>query len=553
MRLVDIKNKLLNLLDQIESEVVEFKQAKNGFGDNDLGMYFSALSNEANLHQKSSAWLVFGVKDDRTVVGTQYKNTATSLQAVKKMIANHTNNNISFKNIHEVDYQGRRVILFEIPPALKGIPTAWKEHFYARQGESLVGLDLHKIEQIRLQNQVYDWSAGIVENADINDLSMEAIAFARQKFSEKYPHLQQEMVHWDTVTFLNKAKLTIKGRITRTAILLLGLPESAVLLNPATPTMTWILKDRDGVERDYQHFGTPLLLNIDKLAAKIRNLKYRYIKQGTLFPDEVDQYDAFVIREALNNAIAHQDYQLAGKISVVEFENSKIVFKNKGKFIPGSIWNVINADAPEERYRNQFLADAMVNLKMIDTIGSGIKKMFLQQKARFFPMPDYELTQDAVQVSIEGRILDMNYAMLLADTPDLSLQEIILLDRVQKGQFIDDDQAKLLKKMGLIEGRKPNYCISAYVAQKSDEQVSYVHSMAFDDMYYKDLIVKYLQSFSEANVQKFRELLYPKLPDSLSDGQKYHKVKNLLQSLKRSGKIYNINKIWKLSDELRRT
>lgn len=170
---------------------------------------------------------------------------------------------------------------------------------------------------------------------------------------------------------------------------------------------------------------------------------------------------------------------------MVEFENSKIVFKNKGKFIPESIWNVINDDAPEERYRNQFLADAMVNLKMIDTIGSGIKKMFLQQKARFFPMPDYELTQDAVQVSIEGRILDMNYAMLLADTPDLSLQEIILLDRVQKGQFIDDDRAKLLKKMGLIEGRKPNYCISAYVAQKSDEQVSYVHSMAFDDMYYK--------------------------------------------------------------------
>lgn len=545
----DIANKLIELLTQIESEVIEFKQAKNGFNDNELGQYFSALSNEANLHQKANAWLVFGIKDDRTVVGTQYKNSPESLQAVKKMIADNTNNHISFKNIYEINHQGKRVILFEIPPALKGVPTAWKEHFYARQGESLVGLDLYKIEQIRLQNQSYDWSAGIVENASIDDLSMEAIAFARIKYTEKHPDLKQEIEGWDNITFLNKAKLTIKGKITRTAIILLGLPESEVLINPATPTMTWILKDRDGIEKDYQHFGSPLLLNVDKLASKIRNLKYRYIKQGTLFPEEIDQYDGFVIREALHNAIAHQDYQLGGKISVVEFESGRIVFKNKGRFIPNDVWQVISSDAPEERYRNRFLANAMVNLKMIDTIGSGIKKMFLVQKERYFPLPDYDLSNDSVQVSIEGKILDINYAQKLASLPDLSLYDIFLLDRVQKKLPISDEQAKNLKKLGLIEGRKPNYCISADVAEVSDEQVHYVHHTAFDDQYYKDLIVKYLQKFTEAGAQKFRELLYPKFPDGLNEEQKHHKVKNLLQALKRAGKIYNINKVWRLSDE----
>ena len=67
-----------------ENEVVEFKKAENGFDFDDLGKYFSALSNEANLRKKDFAWLVFGVHDkSREVVGTTYKNGAKSLQKLK--------------------------------------------------------------------------------------------------------------------------------------------------------------------------------------------------------------------------------------------------------------------------------------------------------------------------------------------------------------------------------------------------------------------------------------------------------------------------------------
>ena len=49
----------------------------------------------------------------------------------------------------------------------------------------------------------------------------------------------------------------------------------------------------------------------------------------------------------------------------------------------------------------------MVALNMIDTIGSGIKRMFLTQKNRFFPMPDFDLsTPERVVVRIHGKILD---------------------------------------------------------------------------------------------------------------------------------------------------
>ncbi len=41
-----------------ETEVVEFKEAKNNFHFPDIGKYFSALCNEANLKGKSDACLV---------------------------------------------------------------------------------------------------------------------------------------------------------------------------------------------------------------------------------------------------------------------------------------------------------------------------------------------------------------------------------------------------------------------------------------------------------------------------------------------------------------
>jgi Predicted transcriptional regulator containing an HTH domain and an uncharacterized domain shared with the mammalian protein Schlafen len=112
-------------------------------------------------------------------------------------------------------------------------------------------------------------------------------------------------------------------------------------------------------------------LNTEKVFRKIRNLKYRYLKEGI-------------------------------------------------------------SDAPKPLHRNKFLADAMVNLNMIDFIGSGIKRMFLIQHEKFFPLPNYEFENRKVKVTFTGKVIDMNYAKKLASIPDLSLQEIILRDKVAK-------------------------------------------------------------------------------------------------------------------------
>jgi len=533
-----------------ENEIVEFKEAKNQYDFNKLGKYFSALCNEANLKNKHSSWLVFGVKDnDKSIVGSNFRTNRVDLDNLKAEIANQTTGRLTFIEIYEVFEAEGRVLLFEIPAAPKGIPIAWKGHYYGRDGEELNALNIDEVERIREQSRGEDWSAAIVEDADINDLLPEAILKARESFKRKNQHLIEETDEWDDETFLNKAKVCIKGKITRAAILLLGKSESEHFINPATAKISWILRDKDNNDKDYQHFTCPLLLNTDQVYYKIRNLKYRYISDGTLFPEEVDQYDAFIIREALNNCIAHQDYTMGGKINLVELENSKLVFINSGSFIPSSIEEVVIANAPEPIYRNPFLVEAMINLNMIDAIGSGIRRMFNIQRKKFFPLPDYEFSDNKVKLTITGKVVDINYARKIASVPDLSLVDIIALDKVSKSKKLSDAEIIELKNKGLIEGRKPNFHISVSVAKVTGEEADYIKQRGIEDDYCQKMILDYLKKFKKGKRADFEKVLIDKLPDVLSHDQKKDKVKNILQKMRRENKIkLGENRQWSLDE-----
>lgn len=535
----------------IEDECVEFKEAKNDFNFDTIGKYFSALSNEANLKNKRYSWLVFGIKDKgnpRDIVGTEYRNDILKLDSLKREIAINTSNNITFLEIFEIYKDNKRVLMFQIPSAPKGIPVAWKGHFYGRDGESIGALNMVEIEEIRKQNDRFDWSAQICEGATIEDLDEEAILKAREQFKIKNPKLSNECDNWDDITFLNKAKININGKITRTAIILLGKDESEHYLSPSTARITWILKDNNNIERDYEHLGTPLILSVEKLFSKIRNLKYRYLTERTLFPTEVTQYEPFVIREVLHNCIVHQDYTLGGKINVVE-RDDELIFSNLGSFIPKSIENVIERDSPEEYYRNQFLANAMVNLNMIDTIGSGIKKMFILQMQRYFPLPNYNLDdRGKVIVKIIGKIIDENYTKLLINNTNLDLKTVIALDKVQKKESLTENERKNLRKLKLIEGKYPNIYVTATVAAATDKKAQYIKNRAFDKEYYKNLIIEYLKEYEIATRSDIDSLLKDKLPDFMDDKQKYYKVSRIIKELSQTeNKIINLSKSSKYS------
>ena len=254
-----------------ETEWVEFKEARSNFDFDDLGKYFSALSNEANLKGQSAGWLVFGVANTmpRQIVGSNFRPHRPGLDSLKNEIARETNHQITFMEIHELATPEGRVVLFQIPPAPRCIPTEWRGRAYGRIGESIGILSLQELEQIRNQVICEDWSAQICEKASEEDLDFTALDFARQEYKKKYPALAGEVGQWDNLTFLNKAKICISGKITKAAIVLLGKNESEHFLSPAIARITWVLKEADGMEKDYHHFGPPLILAVDQVFARI--------------------------------------------------------------------------------------------------------------------------------------------------------------------------------------------------------------------------------------------------------------------------------------------
>ena len=525
-----------------ETEIVEFKTAKESFDFNKIGEYFSALSNEANLKGKTCAWLIFGVENTKhQIVGSSYRSDRKKLDSLKKEIADKITNNISFIEIYELKHNDGRVVLFQIPAAPQGIPVAFEGFYYGRANESLVALNIEKIERIRNQVLNRDWSKKLVPDATFDDLDREAIKKAREQFKQKHNALSDDVDGWDDVTFLNKAKVTLNGKITNTAILLLGKDESSPLISPAIAHITWILKDDPS---DYEHFHTPFILTVEKALSRIRNLKYRHLGFTSLFPDEVFKYDNWVIREALHNAVAHQDYAKSGRIHLLEYKN-KLVFENLGGFIPDTIEEVIKFDSPQHYYRNPFLAEAMVNLNMIDTIGSGIKKMFTKQKERFFPMPDYDiLDKNRTRVTVLGEIINDNYAHQLKTRPELRLEDIIALDKVQKKQEITDNEVNRLRDLKLIAGWMPNIQI---IAENRPKNIPYSE--------YKKVILNYIEEKGSASREEIENLIMPTLSLDEPIEKRQKKISNILVKLSSKDlKIKNISKspkyaIWVLRED----
>ncbi len=538
----EMKSLLFDLIDNWEDEVVEFKEASRDYDKDKIGQYFSALSNEANLRSLQYGWLVFGVRNkDRVIVGSDYRD-AEGLKTLKHEMSQSVSGGMSFIDVYEVypkiDGEIKRVVMFQIPAAITAIPTAWKNQEYAREGESIVPLSQEKRERIRRQT-FQDWSKQFVEGATIDNLSKDAIAIAREKYKEKMDdeHISAEVDSLSDEEFLTARRLIVDGRITNAAMLLLG-DEMYDYLMTSMPEASWRVYDSKDMVKDYKIFKIPFITLSDRLLENVRNLTYRYMPdQTTLFTQEVKQYDTWVLRELLNNCIAHSVYSTGGRIYVHEFED-KLMMTNPGTFIPDNIETVLRPSYTSPFYRNQLLADAMMKFKMIDTETTGIRRVFSIQRERFFPMPDYDLTQkDKVEVTIYGREIDEKYTYLLHDCEDLDLSTVYLLDQVQKGERVSKEAVEYLRKHKLVEGRVTNLYLAAPLAKSDDDKATYIKNKGFDNKYYQDLIIDYIRQFGKANKQQIRVLLTDKLPDSMTEMQKERKILTILTKLRKDNVI----------------
>lgn len=523
---------------------VRYLEFKSNYQDAErLGRYISAISNGACLENQEYGYLYFGVEDETlNLIGTTFDPSrikARGNQNLEIYLRQYISPRINFMIKEFYGNDNKRFVVFIIPAA-QGEPTCFQNIPYIRVDSSVTDLRPYSEWMRAIYNSQKDWSGEIIPEATMDDLDQRAIKLARDKYKELHEDREQEIDSWDDATFLNKAKITKKGKITNATIILLGKSESEHFISPAICKIRWQLKDGSDENKDFRVFSIPMILAIEEISGIIRNTTYDYTISGNIFPETLRRYDVFTIREPLNNAIAHQDYSKQARIEIVEYEDEKLVFRNYGEFLPESVESVVKNDFPESKYRNPFLVEAMRNVKMVDTEGGGIRKLFIQQKKRFFPMPVYDLSNGMVKCEIQGKVLDENFAKILVNNPNLTLTEIILLDKVQKHETLTDDALALLRQKKYIEGRKPNIYLSASIVKDSKHiglKSSYIKNKGFDDDYFKKLIIEYITKFGKGSRVEITELLSDKLPDTLSESQRFDKITNLLSSLRKAGKI----------------
>ncbi|MBV5343057.1 ATP-binding protein, partial [bacterium] len=209
---------------------------------------------------QSYGYLIFGIVDEtHKVVGTSYhfKNAKEGNEELELWIRRLLLPSIRFQHF-VCQYNSFYLEVFKIPAA-KAEPTHFKKIPYIRFDSSMTDLRNFPDHIKAIYNSDEDWSAQISERATIDDLDPVAIEKAKEKFKEKKVSspLYDEIDNWDNPAFLDKAKITIGGKITNTAIILLGKPESAHLISPAVAQITWKL---DTEEQAYEHFEMPLFL-----------------------------------------------------------------------------------------------------------------------------------------------------------------------------------------------------------------------------------------------------------------------------------------------------
>ena len=532
----------------------EMKNLKNSFaGDekDDLISYVSAIANMEGGH------LVIGVQDKTLeIVGTDLSKFNLNFQsAVWKLLEHCINLSSEGLSIDEYTTEDtyKTVWIVHIPKHLPRRPVYAHKKAWQRVEDSLVEMTQERLAAI-LEEPIFeakDWSAEIVPNATLADLDELAVAKARVMFKKvhasKIP--TEEIDTWTVEELLCNSGIMIDGKLTRAAIILLGKTVSVFKLRPAVVEVTWTLRDGRQEVVDYEHFTVPFILTVDQILSKIRNLTMRELPGGTLFPETMKQYDDYTIREALHNAIAHQDYTLQQRIHFVE-NPDVLYYANGGSFIPGTLQKALATKGPQRHFRNECLCRAMVNFNMIDTVSRGIKKMFNEQWRRHFPMPDYEIDalNKEVGVKIYGNTINEKYTKLLKENNTLTLEDCILLDAVQKGHRISEDHVLALLGRGLLEGDVLEYSISLDIAKKTKQLSDYTRNRGLDKAKLQQMILQYLQNAGLVGAKRdaIFEYLKDVLPKTKTQEQQERMVGNILSEMKGAGTIIPKGRTWYL-------
>lgn len=522
---------------------VEFKKAQTNFSFDGgthtdqakrrkcfLG-YIVALCNE------KGGTLVFGMSDDHphAVVGSDFY--AGRIGILEDKVYQRLEIRVHIEELF--DENGLRVLVTHIPSRPVGKIMKFEGVGLMRTGDSLRIMSDDETLAI-LTEQESDFSAKICNGLTLGDLDPKAIATLKEKYADK-----QKNPTFTTQTdeqALIDLDLLDNGQLTYAALILLGKPEKIKEYLPQCAIHLEYRENAANISFDNRTpFRSPYFLLIDELW-KIINVRNRNkpIQLGSYIID-IPELNDEVVRESINNAVAHRDYTKASEIVIKQSPTEFTVLSHGGFPLGVNIENILTINSTP---RNRLLADVLTKTGLVERSGQGVDKIFYQNLSDGKGFPSYT-DSDLFQVTLKiplvieypaFAIFIRDLRRVLLEEQKLGVHHIIALAKIRDGialSAVDDLIIQKLLEVGAIKKNKGNYLLSdAYI--EITEEVSGT---------YEDRIIDYIKKAKSAKMGDIIALFGNRLTRRQVNNTVFNLVKKgaLVKSGKGFGTFYMVN------------
>ena len=512
------------LLEAKEGENIEFKRAENHFEFDELAKYASAIAN------RGGGYVVLGITDQRPrqVVGSR---AFVQPERTRAGLMEQLHLRIDF---HLLEFEGKRVLVFDVPPHPVGVPIQFKGIAWWRVGDSLVAMPMDEMRAI-FAEAGHDFSADVCKEASIEDLDPAAITAFRRRWVDKSGNAA--LANLPPEQLLRDCEAITEKGVTFAALAMFGTrPALGRLLGQCEVIFEYRSTEASGAAQQREEFRAGFFSFYDRLweLINLRNNKQHY--QDGMFVLDVPTFDERVVREAILNAVSHRDYQLGGSIFIRQYPH-RLVVDSPGGFPPDiTLDNILDRQSP----RNRRIADILARCGLVERSGQGMNVMFELSVKQAKALPDFRGTDRYhVQVTLDGMVQDPKLLTMMERIGQETLQwfntgDFLVVNHIRRDQAVPEvlrDRLPRLLEMGVIEkvARGKFILGRRYYAAMGKKGV-YTRKRGLDRETNKELLMMHIRD--NAGVGSKMEEFYQVLP-----GLHRSQIQVLLRELKAQGRV----------------
>lgn len=297
---------------------------------------------------------------------------------------------------HTVALEGGAVVVVETPPGLPAVYSV-QSVFYTRSGAHNRPLTTPELRQLLIERGDVSIESRIVTDASLQDLDPARV--------DRY--LNRLLLGPDddpaaTLVARGCAAVAGDGAIhpTVAGLLLFGanpqrwLPASEIVCVRYPGSVM-------GDEFVRQDLSGPLPEQIRQAETFVLSNLRREMRLNGLARQEISEYPAAVVREAIVNAAAHRDYAVRGEGVRILLFSDRLEIYSPGR-LPG---HVTLANLLDERFsRNPIIVTVLSDLGYVERLGYGIDRMIAAMRDAGQPEPEFEETAAGFRVTLRSAL-----------------------------------------------------------------------------------------------------------------------------------------------------